>query len=74
MFWLRNKIFYALFTKGLDTRMINTSGCIFDIDVPWWQDLQIESLIENYYSYFSNITYVVGTQNNRLIETVILST
>ena len=28
---------------------------------------------ENYYSYFSNKTYVVGTQNSHLDETVLLS-
>ena len=29
---------------------------------------------ENYFSYFSSKTYVVGTQKNRLNETVLLST
>ena len=29
---------------------------------------------KNYFSYFSMKTYVVGTQKNRLIETVLLST
>ena len=29
---------------------------------------------ENYFSYFSTKTYVVGTQKNRLNETVLLST
>ena len=41
----------------------------------------IECIIENYFSYFSNKTYVVGTQKNslygtqknRLYETVLLS-
>ena len=31
-------------------------------------------LTKNYFSYFSTKTYVVGTQKNRLIETVLLST
>ena len=32
-------------------------------------------VLENYYfSYFSSQTYVVGTQKNRLNETVLLST
>ena len=29
---------------------------------------------ENYFSYFSTKTYVVGTQKNRLDQTVLLST
>ena len=29
---------------------------------------------ENYFSYFSTRTYIVGTQKNRLDETVLLST
>ena len=33
-----------------------------------------ESVPENYFSYFSTKTYVVGTQKNRLHETVLLST
>ena len=32
------------------------------------------SLTENYFSYFSTKTYVVGTQKNRLNETVLMST
>ena len=31
-------------------------------------------LTENYFSYFSTKTYVVGTQKNRLDERVLLST
>ena len=31
-------------------------------------------VIKNYFSYFSTKTYVVGTQKNRLNETVLLST
>ena len=30
--------------------------------------------LKNYFSYFSTKTYVVGTQKNRLNETVLLST
>ena len=30
--------------------------------------------MENYFLYFSSKTYVVGTQKNRLNETVLLST
>ena len=33
-----------------------------------------ECVNENHLSYFSIKTYAVGTQNNRLIETVALST
>ena len=33
-----------------------------------------ECATENYFSYFSTKTYVVGTQKNRLDETVLLST
>ena len=33
-----------------------------------------ESVPESYFSYFSTKTYVVGTQKNRLHETVLLST
>ena len=33
-----------------------------------------KSVTENYFSYISTKTYVVGTQNNRLDETVLLST
>ena len=36
--------------------------------------LQIRSVTENYYSYFSTKTYVVGTQKSPLDETVLLST
>ena len=36
--------------------------------------LELECVIENYLSYFSSKTYVVGTQKNRLNETVLLST
>ena len=32
------------------------------------------AIFENYFSYFSTKTYVVGTQKNRLNETVLLST
>ena len=31
-------------------------------------------MVENYFSYFSTKTYVVGTQKNRLNETVLLGT
>ena len=31
-------------------------------------------ITENYFSYFSTKTHVVGTQKNRLNETVLLST
>ena len=37
------------------------------------QDFSYECLTENKFSYFSTKTYVVGTQKNRLIETVLLS-
>ena len=33
-----------------------------------------KSVPENYFSYFSTKTYIVGTQKNRLDETVLLST
>ena len=33
-----------------------------------------ECVLENYFLYFSSKTYVVGTQKNRLNETVLLST
>ena len=33
-----------------------------------------ECVFENYFSYFSTKTYVVGTQKNRLNETVLFST
>ena len=33
-----------------------------------------ESIKENYFSYLPTKTYVVGTQKNRLDETVLLST
>ena len=35
---------------------------------------QINVATENNFSYFSTKTYVVGTQKNRLNETVLLST
>ena len=35
---------------------------------------RLECVPENYFSYFSTKTYVVGTQKNRLDETVLLST
>ena len=34
----------------------------------------LRSISENYFSYFSTKTYVVGTQKNPLNETVLLST
>ena len=37
-------------------------------------DLQIRVCTEIFFSYFSTKTYVVGTQKNRLIEAVLLST
>ena len=37
---------------------------------PW----RYECVFENSFSYFSTKTYVVGTQKNRLNETVLLST
>ena len=37
-------------------------------------DLQIRVCIGIYFLYFSSKTYVVGTQKNRLNETVLLST
>ena len=47
------------------------SGCnnVVEVDGPL-----NKSVIRNYFSYFSFKTYVVGTQNNRLNETVILNT
>ena len=33
-----------------------------------------ECVTENYFSYFTTKTYVVGTQKNRLDETVLLGT
>ena len=33
-----------------------------------------EYMVKNYFSYFSSETYVVGTQKNRLNETVLLNT
>ena len=36
--------------------------------------LKLRVRIEKYFSCFSNKTYVVGTQKNRLNETVLLST
>ena len=35
---------------------------------------RLECVLENYFLYFSSKTNVVGTQKNRLIETVLLST
>ena len=35
---------------------------------------RLECVIENYFSYFSTKTYVVGAQKNRLNETVLLHT
>ena len=37
-------------------------------------DVQIRARTGKYFSYFSSKTYVVGTQKNRLNETVLLST
>ena len=39
-----------------------------------YQGLQIRVCIEKYFLYFSSKTYVVGTQKNRLNETVLLIT
>ena len=38
------------------------------------QDFSEECVTEKLFSYFSTKTYVVGTQKNRLNETVLLST
>ena len=40
----------------------------------WQAVCNTECVTEKYFPYFSNKTYVVGTQKNRLIETVLLST
>ena len=37
------------------------------------QAFSLESLTKKIFSYFSTKTYVVGTQKNRLNETVLLS-
>ena len=37
------------------------------------QALRQECVFEKHFSYFSTKTYVVGTQKNRLNETVLLS-
>ena len=39
-----------------------------------FQDFSSECIPKNLFSYFSTKTYVVGTQKNRLNETVLLST
>ena len=39
-----------------------------------YQGLSYECLQSNYLSHFSTETYVVGTQKNRLNETILLST
>ena len=39
-----------------------------------FQSSRQECVINNWFSYFSTKTYVVGTQKNRLDETVLLST
>ena len=38
------------------------------------QGHRLEWVLENHFSYFSTKTYIVGTQNNRLNEKVLLST
>ena len=38
------------------------------------QASRLVCVFENYFLYFSSKTYVVGTQKNRLKETVLLST
>ena len=38
------------------------------------QDFSYECVSKNWFSYFSTKAYVVGTQKNRLNETVLLST
>ena len=52
------------------TIMPTVNFCIF------WTMIRLQWVIENYisYMYFSTKTYVVGTQKNRLNETVLLST
>ena len=45
---------------------------LFPIGLHNLSDLQCA--IENYFSHFSTKTYVVGTQKNCLIETILLST
>ena len=38
------------------------------------QASKLECVLEKYFLYYSSKTYVVGTQKNRLNETVLLST
>ena len=48
-----------------------------DKDQPFVQnvfDVYYRTLVKSAFSYFSTKTYVVGTQKNRLNETVLLST
>ena len=53
--------------KGLICPLISEDMCNS-------QDHRKECVTENYFSYFSTKTYVVGTQKNRLDETILLST
>ena len=59
--------------------MQHLSGSSLFAEVPIYpyseyQAPRLECVTENYFSYFSTKTYVVGTQKNRLHETVLMST
>ena len=60
---------------GLQGKPIHQSACLKDnvlCDLP--QASRKECVLGNCFLYFSSKTYVVGTQKNRLNETVLLST
>ena len=61
MFWLRNKKNNFLLRRPVCNGFL--AGKRLSVYVT-----------KNYFSYFSNKTYVVGTQKNHLNETVLLST
>ena len=57
-------------------RMNKFISAILDLTCPllYTQASRKECVLETYFLYFSSKTYVVGTQKNRLNETVLLST
>ena len=54
----------------LDPYILSSKWSVYDVD----QAPLYECVLKNYFLYLSSKTYAVGTQKNRLNETVLLST
>ena len=62
------------FNANEDANITMTAIAILVLCTGHYQASSLVCLIKNKFAYFSTKTYVVGTQKNRLDETVLLST